>query len=251
MDDFIAVAGVDELPPGTGTTVTVAGKGVALFNVGGTIYAMANACLHQGLSLGTGKLEGKIVTCRAHGWRYDVTTGCTLHVKDYGVATYPVKIVDGKIMVAVATPPPTPTDTRMKGVQTKLDIVEVIHHVIEWAALVVELLAVAVIVAGVVFVVLTRGTVRYLFHLQEHGAYERYKQQLGRPLLLGLELLVAADVIRTVALAPTLANVAVLGLLVLVRTMLSWSLTVEMEGRWPWQAKAEAPRQHMRPAENQ
>jgi uncharacterized membrane protein len=131
------------------------------------------------------------------------------------------------------------------------DAIEIIHHVIEWAALVVEVLAVAVIFAGVAFVALTRGTVRYLFHLKEHGAYESYKQQLGRPLLLGLELLVAADVIRTVALAPTLNNVAVLGLLVLVRTMLSWSLVVELEGRWPWQAKAGTPSAPMRPIENE
>jgi 3-phenylpropionate/trans-cinnamate dioxygenase ferredoxin subunit len=58
--------------------------------------------------LGTGKLEGKVVTCCGHGWRYDVTTGCTLHVKDYGVATYPVKILDGKIMVGVVALPPAP-----------------------------------------------------------------------------------------------------------------------------------------------
>jgi uncharacterized membrane protein len=57
--------------------------------------------------------------------------------------------------------------------------------------------------------------------------------------LLGLELLVAADVVRTVALEPTLKNVGVLGLLVLIRTFLSWSLTVEMEGRWPWQKPSE------------
>jgi uncharacterized membrane protein len=55
--------------------------------------------------------------------------------------------------------------------------------------------------------------------------------------LLGLEILVAADVIRTVALDPTLESVAVLGLLVLVRTFLSWSIIVEIEGRWPWQPK--------------
>jgi uncharacterized membrane protein len=117
------------------------------------------------------------------------------------------------------------------------EIARTIKTIIEWAALVVDVLAVAVIVSGVVFVVIQRGTVRYLFRLQESGEYENYKQQLGKPLLLGLELLVAADVIRTVALAPTLTNVAVLGLLVFVRTMLSWSLTVEMEGRWPWQPK--------------
>lgn len=120
-------------------------------------------------------------------------------------------------------------------------VLEVIHHLIEWAALGIEVLAVVVIVAGVVLVAIKRGTVRYLFHLKEHGALESYKQQLGRPLLLGLELLVAADVIRTVALEPTLANVAVLGLLVVVRTVLSWSLAVEMEGRWPWQSKAGTP----------
>lgn len=118
-------------------------------------------------------------------------------------------------------------------------VIEVIHQVIEWAALGIEVLAVAVIVAGVVMVALTRGTVRYLFHLKQHGALQSYKQQLGKPLLLGLELLVAADVVRTVVLEPTLTNVAVLGLLVLVRTLLSWSLGVEMEGRWPWQGKAE------------
>jgi nitrite reductase/ring-hydroxylating ferredoxin subunit len=106
MADFIEVARLDEVPPGNGTVVTVAGKDVALFNVDGTIYAMEDACRHQGMSLGGSKLEGKVVTCRAHGWRYDVTTGCTLHVKDFGVATYPVKIVDGKIMVAVAAPSP-------------------------------------------------------------------------------------------------------------------------------------------------
>jgi uncharacterized membrane protein len=59
-------------------------------------------------------------------------------------------------------------------------------------------------------------------------------------LLLGLELLVAADVVRTVALEPTLNNVAILGLLVVVRTFLSWSMSVEVEGRWPWQRRTDA-----------
>ena len=104
MADFVEVMRLEELPPGKGTTVTVGGKDVALFNVDGTIYAMEDSCLHQGLSLGTSKLEGKVVTCRGHGWRYDVTTGCTLHVKDYGVATYPVKLVEGKIMISVSEP---------------------------------------------------------------------------------------------------------------------------------------------------
>ena len=107
----------------------------------------------------------------------------------------------------------------------------------EWAALGVEVLAVVVIVAGVVKVALARRTFTYVFQIGEPGAYESYRRQLGRPLLLGLDLLLAGDVIKTVALEPTLPNVAALGLLVLVRTFLSWSLTVEMEGRSPWQAR--------------
>lgn len=117
---------------------------------------------------------------------------------------------------------------------------QTIKHIIEWCVLIVEMLAVAVIVSGVAFVVVRRGTIRYLFQNDPERNYESYIQQLGRPLLLGLELLVAADVIRTVALSPTLTSVAVLGLLVFVRTMLSWSLIVEMEGRWPWQKKVES-----------
>ena len=66
----------------------------------GTVYAMDDGCLHHGVSLGTSELDGKIVTCRGHGWKYDVTTGSTLNVPGYGVAAYPVKVVDGKIMVA-------------------------------------------------------------------------------------------------------------------------------------------------------
>jgi uncharacterized membrane protein len=116
-------------------------------------------------------------------------------------------------------------------------LIESIRGAIEWAALGIEILGAIVIFAGVMRVAITRGTVRFLAKLDEPGAYDNYKHQIGRSLLLGLEFLVAADVIRTVALEPTLDNVAVLGLLVLVRTFLSWSLTVEIEGRWPWQPR--------------
>ena len=81
--------------------VTVEGKDIALFNVDGTVYATDDACLHHGVSLGISKLDGKIVTCRGHGWKYDVTTGSTYPVPGTGVAAYPVKVVDGKIMVAI------------------------------------------------------------------------------------------------------------------------------------------------------
>jgi len=95
------VARVEQIPPGKGTVFSVADKRLAIFNVDGTFYAMDDSCLHQGSSLGTSKLDGKIVTCRGHGWGYDVTTGSTVHVPGYGVATYPVKVADGKIYVAV------------------------------------------------------------------------------------------------------------------------------------------------------
>ena len=115
-----------------------------------------------------------------------------------------------------------------------------VREVIEWASLGIEILGASVIVAGVLRIAIMRGAVRYLFRLDEPGAYESYKHQMGRSLLLGLEFLVAGDVVRTVALEPTLTNVGVLGLLVLIRTFLGWSLAVEIEGRWPWQARAEA-----------
>ena len=119
------------------------------------------------------------------------------------------------------------------------EIVGIVRTFTEWAALGIEILGALIIVAGVMRVAITRGTVGYLFQLDKPGAYESYKHQMGRSLLLGLEFLVAGDVVRTVALEPTLNNVAVLGLLVLVRTFLGWSLAVEIEGRWPWQARAE------------
>ena|SRR5579872_1299364 len=117
--------------------------------------------------------------------------------------------------------------------------VDIIRTVFEWAAVGIEVLGAVVIVAGVLRVAIMRGTVRFLFQLDKPGAYESYKHQMGRSLLLGLEFLVAGDVVRTVALDLTLLNVAVLGLLVLIRTFLSWSLAVEIEGRWPWQRRTE------------
>lgn len=71
---------------------------------------------------------------------------------------------------------------------------------------------------------------------QDFGVtYRRYRQRVGRAILLGLEFLVAGDIIRTVAISPTFEGVGVLAVIVLVRTFLSFSLQVELEGRWPWQ----------------
>jgi uncharacterized membrane protein len=104
------------------------------------------------------------------------------------------------------------------------DIVEVIGQV-------VDALGVAVIVLGVV--VATGAALRNL--LRGQRAYQPYRRQLGRSILLGLEFLVAADIIRTVAVAPTFTDLGVLALIVLIRTFLSFSLELEITGRWPWQ----------------
>ena len=79
--------------------------------------------------------------------------------------------------------------------------------------------------------------------------YPAYRYSIGRAILLGLELLVGGDIIRSVAVSPTFESVGVLALLVAVRTFLSLSLEVEIEGRWPWQSKPEARHASHRPGE--
>ena len=102
MADFIEVARVDQIRPGSGSPFTVAGKDVAVFNVDGTICGIGDTCPHAGGSLGMGKLDGKIVTCPVHGMKFDVTNGCFAGTSDLGVASYPVKVVDGEILMDVS-----------------------------------------------------------------------------------------------------------------------------------------------------
>jgi uncharacterized membrane protein len=113
---------------------------------------------------------------------------------------------------------------------------ETIVEWIEIAALAIEILAVAIIAVAILY-----STLRYAFqaalHPEAEDSYQELKFSLGRALLLGLEILVAADIVRTVALEATLESVVVLGLLVLIRTFLSWALVVEIEGHWPWHAR--------------
>ena len=111
---------------------------------------------------------------------------------------------------------------------------------IEVASIFIEGVAVIIILFALIF-----ATFRYiLFTIQKklstRERFQQYKHGLARALLLSLEILVAADVIRTVALEPSLASILGLGLLVVIRTFLSWSLVVEMEGHWPWQHKPSA-----------
>jgi uncharacterized membrane protein len=97
----------------------------------------------------------------------------------------------------------------------------------------VEVLGIATLVLGLLVALVQAGR-----SLAGGGggeeAYRVVRTVFGRSILLGLEFLVAADIIRTVAVEPSLENVAVLGLIVLIRTFLSFSLEVEIDGRWPW-----------------
>jgi len=113
---------------------------------------------------------------------------------------------------------------------------------IRYAALGIEALATLLILVAII-----GATARYLIGVatalrEQPVHYLRYKRSLGRALLLCLEILVAADIVRTIALDTTLASVIALGLLVVIRTFLSWSLVLEIEGRWPWRVE--------RPADN-
>jgi 3-phenylpropionate/trans-cinnamate dioxygenase ferredoxin subunit len=101
MTDYIRAASLDQVPPGKGRIAFVAGRTVALFNVGGQIYALNDSCPHAGSSLGMGQLDGAMVTCRGHGLRFDVRTGCMPGKGGLCVATYPVRVTDGEITVAL------------------------------------------------------------------------------------------------------------------------------------------------------
>ncbi len=102
----------------------------------------------------------------------------------------------------------------------------------------VDAVGVLVIVAGAIL-----ATGRFIInrHAETSKSYRLYRQDLGRAILLGLEFLIAGDIIRTVVVAPTLENIVILGLIVLIRTFLSMALQLEVEGRWPWQRPEESP----------
>jgi uncharacterized membrane protein len=104
-------------------------------------------------------------------------------------------------------------------------------------ARVVELTGIAIIAVGA-FGTLVVFLRRFFGGSDRDLAIASFRSSLGRAILLGLEFLVAADIINTVAVRPTLLSVAVLAGIVIIRTFLSFSLEVEIEGRWPWQRKA-------------
>ncbi|MBB4051415.1 putative membrane protein [Devosia subaequoris] len=119
------------------------------------------------------------------------------------------------------------------------DLLLIIVRTVEW-------FGIAIIVVGLI-----TGTARFLMQLRNRDAHDRfraYRADIGRGILVGLEVLVAADIIATVAIEPTLDSLAVLAGIVAIRTFLSLSLEVEVSGRWPWQqtSREVAERQNSR-----
>ncbi len=109
-----------------------------------------------------------------------------------------------------------------------------LQHFIEMASQLIEIMAVLIILGGII-----NAGIRYLFRFggQLALAYKPFKERIGKAMLLGLELMVAADIIRTVAIDTTIQSAITLGMLVLIRTFLSWSLSVEIDGHWPWKSQ--------------
>ncbi len=109
-----------------------------------------------------------------------------------------------------------------------------IKYTIELIGSAFELAGVAVLVIGSILA-FVRSIVSLIRLRDGPVAYRHLRLYLGRSIVVGLELLIAADIVRSVAIDPTFTSVGVLALIVLVRTFLSWSLEVEINGEWPWQ----------------
>jgi 3-phenylpropionate/trans-cinnamate dioxygenase ferredoxin component len=96
------IAEAAEVAEGQARVVDVAGRTLALFNVGGKFYAIDNACPHRGGPLGEGDVEGPIVICPWHAWRWDVTTGANTNNPAVRVVCYPVTVEQGSVFVTLA-----------------------------------------------------------------------------------------------------------------------------------------------------
>lgn len=107
---------------------------------------------------------------------------------------------------------------------------------IRFASQVVDGVGVAIVLVGAI-VALIPYVALLVLRRAKGDDYRNVRKRLGRSILLGLEFLVAGDIIRTVAISPSLASVAALGMIVLIRTFLSMALQVEIEHRWPWQGE--------------
>jgi nitrite reductase/ring-hydroxylating ferredoxin subunit/multimeric flavodoxin WrbA len=114
-NDFRFVCAVDEIPENGAKAFSITDNNgnkvdVAVFNIGGTFYAISNVCIHQGGPLSQGFLDGNIVTCPWHGWKYSVMDGKSPHKGGDSVSSYPVSVSEGKVYVS---PVPTKVGKRI------------------------------------------------------------------------------------------------------------------------------------------
>jgi nitrite reductase (NADH) small subunit len=103
----VAAGRVEELPAGSVRLLEAAGRRVAVGNAGGELFALDDTCLHRGGSLACGYLDGEVLICPLHWWRYDVRSGRRLGQPELAVASYPVRVVDGEVRVTVPPAPPS------------------------------------------------------------------------------------------------------------------------------------------------
>jgi nitrite reductase/ring-hydroxylating ferredoxin subunit len=101
MAEFIKATTTADVKPGMGVVADVNGQAIAIFNVGGTFFAIDNTCLHRGGPLGEGELSGEIVTCPWHGWEYNVKTGVCENNPSACVKTYQVQVDGSDVKVLV------------------------------------------------------------------------------------------------------------------------------------------------------
>jgi uncharacterized membrane protein len=113
-------------------------------------------------------------------------------------------------------------------------------EVVELVGKTIDGIGVLILAAGSVMVLVGYGY-KTITRKSAETTYGEVRPRLGRVILLGLEFLVAGDIIRTVATTPTFSGVGVLAIIVLIRTFLSFALEVELEGTWPWQRRGAAP----------
>jgi nitrite reductase (NADH) small subunit len=97
----VKVAVVGDVAAGESRVVEAEGRTLALFNVDGIYYALDNSCAHRGGPLGEGELDGRVVTCPWHAWRWDVTTGANVNNPVVKMACYPVRVESGAIFVEI------------------------------------------------------------------------------------------------------------------------------------------------------
>ena len=114
-----------------------------------------------------------------------------------------------------------------------------LDRLLEITTAVIELVGVSVLVLG--FLISVGRYLRHYRHMATPDLVQEFKLGLGRTVLIGLEILVAATIVKTVTVKPTLVSIGLLGGIIIVRTILSWAMVLEMDGHWPWQSGPRIP----------